>query len=92
MTVTATIFIHGRQGTFDQFDHMAASGEEVVGAFAFDWSEGRLVEWGAAGFSEAARRSSAASVGVGAAVIEGGGPTPRSDRCLPSRLDAGGRP
>ncbi len=73
MTVTATIFIHGRQGTFDQFDHMAASGEEAVGAFAFDWSEGRLVEWGAAGFRETGHRSSGASVGVGAAVIKAAG-------------------
>ena len=73
MTVTATIFIHGRRGTFDQFDHMAASTEDAEDAFAFDWSEGRLIEWGATGFSEAARRSSAASVGVGAAVIKAAG-------------------
>ena len=73
MTVTATIFIHGRQGTFDQFDHMAASAEDAVDVFAFDWSEGRLVEWDAAGFRETARRSSAASVGVGAAVIKAAG-------------------
>ena len=73
MTVTSTIFIHGREGTFDQFDQMAEAADEVEGAFAFDWSEGRLIEWGAAGFSEAARRSSAASVGIGAAVTKAAG-------------------
>ena len=46
MTVTATIFIHGREGTFGQFDEMAEATEEAEEAFAFDWSEGRLIEWG----------------------------------------------